>query len=176
LAGYSESQSSIPSLSLYFIMDQDTERLYRYAALPDKASIRLVQIVSSVDSSIVCTMEPFKLAEVPKYHALSYTWGDPLDHSLSSTGDEPIMSGDLDKYIRHEDGSKIPVTANLICALQQLSKHGYSRSSSDPNSHSEPHYIWIDAICINQPDTEERNHQVSSALIFILDTLSSLHS
>jgi len=42
---------------------------------------------------------------------------------------------------------KVPVTTNLYSALQQLRREGIER-------------VWVDALCINQQNTEERSHQV----------------
>ncbi|KAH7377455.1 heterokaryon incompatibility protein-domain-containing protein, partial [Cadophora sp. MPI-SDFR-AT-0126] len=47
------------------------------------------------------------------------------------------------------DGVDIPVRENLWWALRHLQLD------------DEPRILWIDAICINQTDTEERNYQVS---------------
>lgn len=78
------------------------------------------------------TNVPFEVA--PPYVALSYTWGTPNDR-------RPIFLADQKFYVNY----------NLFQALRQLSS-GAGRN-----------YIrlWIDAICINQRDTSERNHQVS---------------
>jgi hypothetical protein len=65
------------------------------------------------------------------YEALSYTWGDPNDK----------------QEIRLQN-SPFPVTKNLHAALVHL-RLSYS-----------PRTLWIDAICINQADIEERNRQV----------------
>jgi hypothetical protein len=65
------------------------------------------------------------------FEALSYTWGDP-----TPTG------------IIHLDGSQLPLTANLESALKHLRFTNMSR------------IIWIDALCINQQNTQERQSQV----------------
>lgn len=67
-----------------------------------------------------------------QYDALSYTWGDPA----------PAFT------ITVDDDKRLAVPANLYAALRDL------RHPTDSLR------IWIDAICINQPDTPERNHQV----------------
>jgi hypothetical protein len=73
----------------------------------------------------------------PKFEALSYEWGDP---------DKP----------RHEiivDGQPFEVRENLFYALKCL------RPVPLRDNHN-PRILWIDAICINQDDVAERNHQV----------------
>lgn len=69
-----------------------------------------------------------------KYDALSYMWGDasPVDHIVV-------------------DGAAIPVVWNLTRALEYLRDH----------QGSEVRRIWIDAVCINQEDKNERGHQVA---------------
>jgi hypothetical protein len=66
-----------------------------------------------------------------KYSALSYVWG--------STDEEQAIT---------LDGQNFLIRKNLWSALL------YLRSTSEPN------YMWIDAICINQADQSERSHQV----------------
>ena len=67
----------------------------------------------------------------PPYEALSYTWGNGV--SL-----HPI----------NVDGCTFMVTRNLLAALKRLRLPDQDR------------YLWVDAICINQSDIPERNHQV----------------
>jgi hypothetical protein len=67
------------------------------------------------------------------YTALSYTWGPP----------------DFDREIQiGVGGDTVMITTSLYVALQHL------RSST----HSV--FLWIDQICINQPDTQEKEHQI----------------
>ncbi|OCK86532.1 HET-domain-containing protein, partial [Cenococcum geophilum 1.58] len=64
--------------------------------------------------------------------ALSYVWG-------FSSKAVPI----------NLDGFKIPVTQNLEYALRY------------PRRQTQPRRIWVDAVCINQADLDERSKQVS---------------
>lgn len=68
------------------------------------------------------------------FTALSYTWGNPLPAHL---------------LIHHPTGSRLPVTGNCEKALRRLRHPGKSM------------LVWVDAVCINQPDLEERQAQVS---------------
>jgi len=74
-----------------------------------------------------------------RYSALSYTWGEPNPDGPSSS----ILI----------EGASLRVTKNLDHALRQL------RNEIKPTEL--PSYWWIDAICINQDDVEERNSQVA---------------
>lgn len=72
-----------------------------------------------------------RLSNSPKYEALSYCWGDPtVKHSIQI------------------NGKPLPVTHSLYYALHHLRQPNESR------------YLWIDAICINQQDLDERSQQV----------------
>jgi hypothetical protein len=95
--------------------------------------IRLVTIVSSLSSSerIECKLAIFPLKDAPQYAALSYVWGD-----IKETA--PITLND----------TEVRVTTNLLAALQRLSQKPRGT------------YFWIDALCINQRSTEEKNYQV----------------
>lgn len=73
------------------------------------------------------------ILECPAYIALSYTWGDGM----------PIDNVNLN------NGGKIPVRDSLYQFLRLQATYV-----------SEATHFWIDAICINQKDIWERNHQV----------------
>jgi hypothetical protein len=114
-------------------------REYIYLSLDKtKKSIRLLQInpPQPNNDSLTCTLTPFIVDEkCPPYIALSYTWGRrPPKHEIQL------------------NGHTFQVRPNLLSALRQLPEcKGRVKAS----------YFWIDAICINQTDTSERNHQVA---------------
>lgn len=74
-----------------------------------------------------------ELGSCPDYTALSYAWGDP-----ERTANIRI------------NNQNFKIHENLLWFLQVQSQ-----------SISEPKLFWIDAICINQADLRERNHQVA---------------
>jgi hypothetical protein len=74
----------------------------------------------------------------PNYDALSYTWGSPDTPQVALVG-----SGSFESSTRI-----MKIGANLALALRYLR---YTRK---------PRTLWVDAICINQADELERNHQV----------------
>ena len=105
----------------------------KYPRLPETPkAIRLVVVLpaTSKSAAIDCVLCHESLDNNPQYEALSYTWGDMAD-----TRDIRV------------DGKSFTVTKNLFVALQHL------------RSRSSPRVIWIDALCINQNDIPERNHQ-----------------
>ena len=81
------------------------------------------------------------LRDRPGYEALSYTWGDPLDTRTVMLKDQPFQ-----------------VTKNLEAALRNL-RHRLIHGTK-----SNDRVLWIDAICINQTDIQERNVQVRRML------------
>lgn len=102
---------------------------------PTSRAIRLVKILpSSVpeDPLIYCELQVSSLNHKPKYCALSYSWKD-----------ESKSSGSISL-----NGRTFTVTSRQQTALAQL------RSADKPLT------IWIDALCINQEDSVEKNWQV----------------
>jgi hypothetical protein len=55
----------------------------------------------------------------------------------------------------HLNGCTFAVRTNLWSCLHYIRKYQQS-----PSAHCAWRYIWVDAICINQVNTEERNQQV----------------
>ncbi|KAK3313175.1 heterokaryon incompatibility protein-domain-containing protein [Apodospora peruviana] len=106
---------------------------YRYTPLsPTSAEIRLLTIHPGPwDTDIECSLEHVSLDAKPTYEALSYTWGDPTNISSILFGRSPWS-----------------VRTNLKAALQRLRREDSER------------VIWIDALCINQDDLDERAEQV----------------
>lgn len=96
--------------------------------------IRLLQITST-KPEIVCRLEVVSLEDGPAYSALSYAWGDPA----------------ITKSVL-VNGKRVNVTTNLASALEHAPKH-LEDANVTPR-------LWADAICINQDDPNEKNHQV----------------
>lgn len=113
------------------------ERLYVYQALTSRRSIRLLRLLPSMDASEAHQGQLFEcsLEDVPEqeftYEALSYAWGDPET-----------------SYVIKIDGLDLPVTANLHAALKRLREKRRMR------------LLWIDALCIDQRNDEEKEHQI----------------
>ncbi|KAK3704273.1 Ubiquitin-like protein [Vermiconidia calcicola] len=99
----------------------------------DRQNIRLVKLSAGHHHSepLVCKIETSPLLPGLDFQSLSYAWGqDKADVSLS------IGCGSL------------LVTSNLANALRAVRRADRAI------------LLWVDAICINQQDVEERNHQV----------------
>jgi len=103
----------------------------RLQALSDQ-QIRLLDLIpGEADAMIECSIRIVSLAEGHPYEALSYVWGDPSDCI-------PIR-------VQHRD---VKITRNIYAALQQL------RSATTTRT------LWIDQLCINQWDNDEKTEQV----------------
>ncbi|QMW44309.1 hypothetical protein G4B11_007729 [Aspergillus flavus] len=94
--------------------------------------IRLLILLPGIWSDLIrCKWRVVSLNGKPEYKALSYVWG-------RSKHSQPI-------YL---NGSPVYITRHLRRALRQL------------RSDSEAVCLWIDAVCINQSDDEEKTEQV----------------
>ncbi|KAH7095503.1 heterokaryon incompatibility protein-domain-containing protein [Paraphoma chrysanthemicola] len=100
----------------------------------EDTTLRLVRLQKGSTEQIECELlHTFFLKEEAfiEYEALSYTWG----------GSEKPKSITL-------NGKHMAVTENLFRALRHLREPEQDR------------ILWIDALCINQKNVEERGHQV----------------
>ncbi|KAH9484582.1 Heterokaryon incompatibility protein 6, OR allele [Psilocybe cubensis] len=125
---------------------------------PSRNSIRLLVLHPGQGSGdIHCSLAVASLEREPSYTALSYTWGTPFRRSASMWSYRGVVQYVREWTENHRihvptiiiDKHRIPVTPNLRSALQHL-RH--------PNL---PLVIWVDAVCINQEDNEEKEHQVN---------------
>lgn len=105
------------------------------ATIPEIRVLTLHQ--GSEDQELRCALKTVSLDDQPVFHALSYVWG-------SGTEKDSI----------NIDGHVVPVTSNLATAVRQFRAHHYDFLQL----HLLP--LWIDAVCINQADVEERSRQV----------------
>jgi Heterokaryon incompatibility protein (HET) len=111
------------------------EELYQRLDEGEK-EIRLIHIhpANGENDKIECTLFKAVLSDDLAFTALSYVWGDTVQS-------EEIVA----------NGVKVCVTANLACAIRHI------RAT---RAHQILESFWADAICINQSDTYEKNHQV----------------
>ncbi|KAI0858993.1 heterokaryon incompatibility protein-domain-containing protein [Xylaria cubensis] len=105
---------------------------YFGTTLSNDDSIRLLTLKAGVwEDPIECELSVEHVDNLPPFEALSYAWGDPEDRT-------PITV----------TGNMFRVTVNLATALRHL------RYSDRPRS------LWIDALCIDQRNILEVNHQI----------------
>ncbi|KAK4548492.1 hypothetical protein LTR36_009402 [Oleoguttula mirabilis] len=108
---------------------------YRYSPLDSsKKEIRLLHLQPGVfGEELIGSLHTVTLCSSPDYEAISYAWG-----SLADKGTVTVT-----------EGGKLEVTRNLFQALRRLRNRRKSRT------------LWVDAICINQGDLDERSAQVA---------------
>ncbi|CAG8948784.1 hypothetical protein HYFRA_00001906 [Hymenoscyphus fraxineus] len=122
---------------------------YSYEPLKSPREFRLIRFRDFLHGED-CSLHIFDIddPERPTFSAFSYTWGAPLSTSKSKDDYGPDSSKIL--ILDTESGPKqIGVLKNLYEGLVQLTKS------------NRPEWLWVDAICINQEDDEERCLQVT---------------
>ncbi|KAI2629540.1 heterokaryon incompatibility protein-domain-containing protein [Hypoxylon sp. NC1633] len=94
--------------------------------------IRVLQILPGTkDAEVQCRLKECNIHENDIEEALSYVWGEPILGETIQINEKPYL-----------------VTKRLHEILRSLRRPTAVRT------------IWIDAICINQQDNEEKEHQV----------------
>lgn len=123
----------------------DTLKTFRYLPLHHDDEIRVLQILLASDTAAFrCKLGPIRLSEDPEYTALSYTWGD-ADAKYAAVA---YKTETIAKTTIECDDTPFMITNNLheaLCVLRD--KHEVTT-------------IWVDQVCINQEDAEEKGHQI----------------
>jgi hypothetical protein len=111
---------------------------HRYPALSAVRSIRTLCLdpADNDQAALHGSLEEVNLDEKPIYEALSYTWG-----AASPTGS-------ISLNLENGDEAGLSLTPNCEAALRALRLKDL------------PRRLWIDAICIDQTSTEDKNSQV----------------
>ncbi|KAK7697872.1 hypothetical protein SLS64_013125 [Diaporthe eres] len=118
-----------------------TEQLsFRHYPLPDsKTHIRLLKVLSVIKTRAIpvhCELTTYPITEAPPYRAISYTWGD----------EAPLASILV-------NGQQMDVRLNCEYALRQTSQQTGDGTGD--------FHLWIDSICVNQLDNDEKGAQVA---------------
>lgn len=111
-----------------------------YGSLTGVDEVRLLRLSarkSTDDQVLHGCLERTSLSIRPEYTAVSYTWADADGNRDLS---EVIFLGDI--------WVPLPITSNCAAALRRL------RSGHQVQT------LWIDSICINQSNQDEKSHQV----------------
>ncbi|RYP15316.1 hypothetical protein DL765_005797 [Monosporascus sp. GIB2] len=112
--------------------DEISRHEYRYQELHHSDHTRLLELLPGSDhEQITCNLAEASIDDPPRYSALSYTWG-------TTPRTKTVLI----------NGQSFLVTDNLWAALWHLRLPDRKR------------IIWIDAICIDQTNIEERNRVV----------------
>jgi len=105
---------------------------YVYECLDKPNNIRLLDLQSgSPLDQVSVSLLKTTIDSAPEYEAVSYTWGDTLQ-----------------KCVVNVDGQDLEVFGNSYEALTELRYPDQNR------------IIWIDALCINQNDPDEKSWQI----------------
>jgi hypothetical protein len=108
---------------------------FEYRELLDEDNIRILELLPGAEGDeIRCNLtSELRQDTINGYDAISYTWGTSADRAEIICCDEVLS-----------------VTTNLADALLEIRR-------KSPNISCR---LWVDAICINQGRSEEKNHQV----------------
>jgi hypothetical protein len=134
---------------------------FSYDPLPSTTSIRLLNLwpVSQDDYG---QLDIYPLDKAPLFTALSYTWGCPFsdpNYELDDVADTAAVNS---QYVSDRN---IPVRCNgASLFVTRTSKEAMDHIKSSLDRHGplfgNTSHLWVDAICINQKDLDERAAQV----------------
>ncbi|KAM0233138.1 hypothetical protein ACHAP5_010493 [Fusarium lateritium] len=110
----------------------------RYSAL-SATEIRLISLSSGLDNSTPVQLTTVALEDAPPYYAISHSWVSDTPVEALPESNELRLDVNISTYIRR---------------LQQLNDH-------TPPFEPLIEFIWIDSVCINQADADERSAQVA---------------
>lgn len=103
--------------------------------------LRLVKVrLGSEDELLQCETRIVPASANSNYTAVSYAWGPPIaEHPIELDGQKYKLPTNLWQFLK----------AWRTCKM----RHGKRSEEFD-------YWLWVDALCINQSDAQERTHQV----------------
>ncbi|KAH7350429.1 heterokaryon incompatibility protein-domain-containing protein [Pyrenochaeta sp. MPI-SDFR-AT-0127] len=171
----------IANLNLFPNLPSDRQRVdleklkpYEHTFLPTPSSIRLLhfaeeEIEFAKEGDVfpsggqpICTLETHEIERAPPYLCLSYTWGCPIDSEKYRERYQEMKGWVLASSKSNEQWSTVDVGQNLYRALRSIL-----------STKSSIRHIWIDALCINQNETEDRAKKEKAAQISIMTEIYS---
>lgn len=120
------------------LVNPDPNQIYD-SLCPSRKEIRLLEIVET-SPVIKCQLSIVSLNEKPAFCAISYVWGK-----------EKVFE------TIHVNGVLHAITKSLADALRHTPMHWKIATGEQDVTRLR---IWADALCINQEDKDEKNHQV----------------
>lgn len=114
----------------------------------DAGQLRLLQVHHHGNEAVSCTLRTHSMDDQPDYIAISCTWGPAEEREFvknSNVTSDACTTHDIDI-----DGVTVEVVDNLFDLLHQLRR-----------SFDEGILFWIDALCIDQRNDNEKSSQVN---------------
>ena len=111
---------------------------YQHKPIASESQIRILRLHPALNlkAPIRCSLYETSLQDIrdgrESYEAISYVWGSPHGTQKIFCDDKPLL-----------------VTMNCLQVLRYLRRKSKARD------------LWIDAVCIDQRNVQERNHQVA---------------
>ncbi|KAK1778435.1 heterokaryon incompatibility protein [Copromyces sp. CBS 386.78] len=135
--------------------DPAQKKPFSYDSIPlsdPSTEIRLLELspASRYSDDLYCRIYTAPISQPPSYIALSYAWGDNTKtHDISVVN--PVND---ERACTDTTGhSSLPLTSSMDTCLRHLRELQHREQVE-----SKP--LWIDQICINQEDNEEKSFQV----------------
>lgn len=128
---------------------------YDLVPLADAAThIRLLELCPVPDNNdeLYCKLYSAPITDLPRYSAVSYAWGENTKtHSIRIVDyDRAKTSTEEGLQHKHVHTSILPITSSLDTCLRQFRTYKELRLTP----------LWIDQVCINQDDDEEKSCQI----------------
>lgn len=161
------------------------ENKFPYPPLPEAADGFRVLTIDPGDFSdqLVCTLRSVAFSEKPRYIALSYTWNDAYqDNSAIPTSQTMVTvppklrssvtwnglgQGGQESPVLHERSSTVSTLEGnkpdpiVLNGFPFFVNHNLHLCMLHLRSPTHALTMWVDAVCINQNDTDEINKQIS---------------
>lgn len=122
-------------MAIYTSLNPALNEIRLLRVLPD----RRIRVPGS-PSFVQCELSIHSLdkAVPPSYTALSYVWGPEPTDTTTTENNTLVLNGEA-----------IPARENLLHALRSFQRR------------SDEAHLWVDAVCINQGDKEEKKTQIA---------------
>jgi len=91
----------------------------------------------SHEEELYCDIVHANLDDKPRFEAVSYTWADQKGKA------------EMSRWVNCSGGRRIRITTNCHAVLRRIRSLGSKRT------------LWIDMLCIDHNNVDERNHQVN---------------
>lgn len=105
-------------------------------------------LLGSEDELVRCETQIVPMSSSKEYFAVSYAWGPPIaEHAIKLDGREHMLPTNLWHFLKTWRSRMMPSSHET---LQQTFERWETCT----------YWLWVDALCIDQPNAQERMHQV----------------